>query len=93
MVRHTTSAGASISTSRSITRPDISIRSSVGWRSSALAVNAGLLPASATNGSTSRDDLQPMVAYGREAALSLLHRRGTRRGRNGVEATLIETGD
>src|SRR5690242_16255055 len=49
MVRHTTSAGASIRTSRSITRPGISIRS--------------LLRKSATNGSRSRHLLQPSVAY------------------------------
>src|SRR6478609_5128873 len=49
MVRHTTSAGASIRTSRSITRPDISIRS--------------LLWISATDGSRSGNLLQPSVAY------------------------------
>src|SRR6185437_2440841 len=47
MVRHTTSTGASIRISRSITRPGISIYS---YRSSA------------TNGCTSRETMQPMVA-------------------------------
>src|SRR6266568_2017808 len=58
MVRHTTSTGASIRTSRSIMRPGISIRSfpeHVGghYRSR---------PVSATKSSTSREDMQPTVA-------------------------------
>src|SRR5437660_8264565 len=47
MVRHTTSTGASIRISRSITRPGIGI---------------GSYRLSATNGCTSREEMQPMVA-------------------------------
>src|SRR5258708_31478835 len=73
MVRHTTSTGASIRTSRSITRSAIGIRSLAERGSAAIAgrwittlrrisVTARSHPRTATNGSTSSRNLQPMIA-------------------------------